>query len=438
MDHGAHAARERDFAEIDRVRGQGRVDERGDQRRGDGEVGRRLADFEAARDVEVDVVGGDADAAAGLDHGEHHAEARGVPAHDGAAGRAERARGDQRLDLAEHRARALHAGKDRRARGIAVALVEKERRGIGDFLQAERRHLEDADLVGRAVAVLDAAEDAEGVARIALEIEHRVDHVLDDARARDLPVLGDVADEDDRGARFLREPGERLRRGANLGHRTGRAFDPVGPERLDGIDDDEMRGRAVLQRCEDDLGIGLAGEQHIAVADAEPLGAKPDLRHRLFARDVDDALAMLGHLRRRLEQQRRLADPGIAADQNRRAHHETAAEHAIQFVEAGGDAGGTLGLARERNEFNRPAARNCRFRTRPDARSRQAPRRSSSTRRKRRTAPPSGYAPNRRTGRGRWFWSESCEPHATRRLARSQEQSVNSATVSSILLRVKG
>jgi hypothetical protein len=41
------------------------------------------------------------------------------------------------------------------------------------------------------------------VAAFALEIEHRVDHVLDHARAGDLAVLGDVADEHDRGARRL-------------------------------------------------------------------------------------------------------------------------------------------------------------------------------------------------------------------------------------------
>ena len=114
-------------------------------------------------------------------------------------------------------------------------------------MQAQRRHLEHADLVGRAVAVLDAAQDAEGVAGVALEIEHRVDHVLDDARAGDLAVLGDVADQHHGGAGFLGEARQRLRRGAHLGDRAGRAVDPVGPQRLDGIDDDEVRRRALLQ-----------------------------------------------------------------------------------------------------------------------------------------------------------------------------------------------
>ena len=163
--------------------------------------------------------------------------------------------------------------------------------GLATSLQAQRRHLEHADLVGRAIAVLDAAQDAEGVAGVALEIEHGVDHVLDDARAGDLAVLGDVADQHHGGAGFLGKARQRLRRGAHLGDGAGRGIDAVGPQRLDRIDDDEVGRRALLQRRQDDLDIGLAGELHIGVAEAEPLRAQPDLRHRLFARDIDDALA---------------------------------------------------------------------------------------------------------------------------------------------------
>ncbi len=90
--------------------------------------------------------------------------------------------------------------------------------------------------------------------------------------------------------------------------------------------------RALLERREDDLDIGFAGEQHIGVAEPEPLGAEPDLRHGLFARDIDDALALLGERRGALQQQRRLADARIAADQHRRAHDEAAAGHPVEFA----------------------------------------------------------------------------------------------------------
>ena len=92
-----------------------------------------------------------------------------------------------------------------------------------------------------------------------------------------------------------------------------------------------------------------------ASADAEPLRAQPDLRDRLFARDIDDAVALAGERRGRLHQQRRLADAGIAADQQRRAAHEAAAGGAVELGDAGGDARRVLDVARQRGQRHRPA-----------------------------------------------------------------------------------
>ena len=77
----------------------------------------------------------------------------------------------------------------------ADPVAQEQLGGVGDLAQALGRHLEHADLVGRAEAVLGRAQDAERVAAVALEIEHGVDHVLDHLGAGDLAVLGDVADE---------------------------------------------------------------------------------------------------------------------------------------------------------------------------------------------------------------------------------------------------
>ena len=95
---------------------------------------------------------------------------------------------------------------------------------------------------------------------------------------------------------------------------------------------------ACLQRREDDLDIGLGGQLHVGAAEAEPLRAEPDLGHRLFARDVDDALAALGQRRRGLQQERRFADARVAADQHGRAHDEAAAGDPVELADAGGDA----------------------------------------------------------------------------------------------------
>ena len=58
------------------------------------------------------------------------------------------------------------------------------------------RHLEDADLVQRAEAVLFGAQQADIGLRLALEVEDGVDHVLEGFRAGQLPLLGDMADEE--------------------------------------------------------------------------------------------------------------------------------------------------------------------------------------------------------------------------------------------------
>ena len=63
-------------------------------------------------------------------------------------------------------------------------------------------------------AVLERAQDSKLMRAFALEVEHRVHHVLDHARARDLAVLGDVADQDDRGPGALGETDQRLRAAA--------------------------------------------------------------------------------------------------------------------------------------------------------------------------------------------------------------------------------
>ena len=182
----------------------------------------------------------------------------------------------------------------------------------------------------------------------ALERQHRVDHVLDHAGAGDLAVLGDVADQDDGRAGVLGVADERLRRAAHLGHRAGRGIDHVGPHGLDRIDDDEARRRAFGQRGDDVLDRGLGRELDLGVAEAEPFGAQPHLRHRLLAGDVDRAVAGARQRRRGLDQQGRFADAGVAGHQQHRAADEAAAGDAVEFGDAGRQARRLVGLAGQR------------------------------------------------------------------------------------------
>ncbi len=125
LTHAADLAAEADLAEHHHVRRDGVTRERRDQGRRDGEVGGRLGDAQPARDVEINVVGADRKAAARIEHGHHHGEPRRVPADDGAARRAGRGGGDQRLDLDQHRPRPLHAGEDRGAADVAARSAGK-------------------------------------------------------------------------------------------------------------------------------------------------------------------------------------------------------------------------------------------------------------------------------------------------------------------------
>src|SRR3546814_2375339 len=84
---------------------------------------------------------------------------------------------------------------DLRPRHIAAAIGQEQARRVGNLAQPLFAHREHADLVGAAKAVLHGAQDAILVAALALERQHGIDHMFQNARARDRPVLGHMADE---------------------------------------------------------------------------------------------------------------------------------------------------------------------------------------------------------------------------------------------------
>ena len=181
----------------------------------------------------------------------------------------------------------------------------------------------------------------------AFEIEDRVDHMLDDARACDLAFLGNVADKHDGRAGRLRVTDEGLGGRPDLGDRAGCRFGKVGPQGLDRIEDDEVRLAAFRERCEDVLDIGLRRQFNGRAGNAETLGTKAHLRHGLLPGYVDDAVPIARKGSGSLHEQRRLANAGIAADQNRRTAHETATGRPVEFADAGGNAWRILDIARK-------------------------------------------------------------------------------------------
>jgi len=77
------------------------------------------------------------------------------------------------------------------------------------------------------------------------------------------------------------------------------------------------------------------------VAAAEPSGAQLDLRDRLLAGNEERTPVGRDRSERR-EQQRRLADSGLAADEHERRRHEPSAEHTVELGHARRDPFGVL------------------------------------------------------------------------------------------------
>ena len=144
---------------------------------------------------------------------------------------------------------------------------EERARRIGDLAQPGLGHLEHADLVGRPEAVLRRAEQPQRRVALALEVDHRVDQVLERLRAGDRAVLRDVADEDHRDAVALGELHQAERRFADLADAPGRPVELVDGRGLDRVDDDEARS----------LGTGdLADPPDVVVGqDPDALGRGP-------------------------------------------------------------------------------------------------------------------------------------------------------------------
>ncbi len=116
----------------------------------------------------------------------------------------------------------------------------------------------------------------------------------------DLPVLGDVADQDDGGAARLGEADQHLGGAAHLGDRAGRGLRPRCVHMV-WIESMTTR-RGVLpsrQGCDDVLDRGLGGELDRRRGEAEPFGAQPHLRDRLLAGNIDRAVRRIAPARPR-------------------------------------------------------------------------------------------------------------------------------------------
>ncbi len=344
--HRADLAGQAHFAEGDGVLRQRPVAQAGQHRQQHRQVGRRLLHADAADHVDEHVLVVGRHATVPVQHRQQHRQPVLFQAQGDPARVAQRALVHQRLHLHQQRPGAFAGDHHRAARRGARVRGQEDRRRVRHLAQALVAHREHAQLVDRAEAVLECAQHAEARTGFALEIQHRVDHVLQHARTGDAAFLGDVADQEHAGAGFLGVAGELGRRLAYLRHRAGRGGEQFGPDGLDRVDHQHPRPRR-RRLFEDAFDAGLGQRLQRLQRQAQALRPRRHLGQRLLAGDVD-AGQLPAQRAQHLQQQGRLADAWIAADQHHRALHQAAAEHAVQLTDAGQRAG--LGGQRHRGQ----------------------------------------------------------------------------------------
>ena len=218
--HRADLTRQAEFAECDQRTVDRRVEQTRTCRQHDGQIARGFRQPHAAHHVREHVLAVQLQPGVAVCHREQHGEAVAVDAHGDAAGDGAQAQVGEHLHLDQQRTGALaHHGDDAAGYGLGV-FRQEDRRRVGHLAQPLLHHGEHADLIGGAEPVLDRPQHPVAAAGIALEVEHRVDHVLEHPWTGDLPLLGDVADEQHRGARALGEADQLGRAFAQLRNGT--------------------------------------------------------------------------------------------------------------------------------------------------------------------------------------------------------------------------
>ena len=180
---------------------------------------------------------------------------------------------DQRLHLHQHRPGALPGRHHHAARHRFLGAGEEDRRRVGDFLQALVGHAEHTQLVDRAEAVLHRTQQSQTTVGLALEIQHRIDHVLKHARPGQRTFLGHMADEEDRRAALLGVAHQQRRAFTHLGHATGRGLQLLGEDGLDRIDHHHL-GLFAARGVDDRLDAGLGHDLEPAAIRVELLAGE--------------------------------------------------------------------------------------------------------------------------------------------------------------------
>ena len=219
--------------------------------------------------------------------------------------------------------------------GARVASPTKRADASCDLDQAAGAHLEHADVVGRAEAVLQRPQRAVGALALALELQHAVDQVLEHPRAGQRALLGDVADEQHGDPARLGEPRDPVGDLAHLAdasppRRSGPRACSVCTESI--TQTSGRSGSSVASTVSRSVSASTGPAARPRAAARPAAGSAPPTPRRRRTASAGPAPSRLPERHRR---ERRLADAGRAADQHERAGHEAAAEDAVELADPG-------------------------------------------------------------------------------------------------------
>ena len=141
-----------------------------------------------------------------LSGGQQHGQAVGIETLRDAPRRAKTHAIDERLHLDQQRPAAIARDRDDApGRGLAERAPGRWPPDCCTSLRPDAVMAKKPSSLTGAEAILGGAHDAVTAAGLALEIQHRIDQVLEQARAGDRALLRDVADDDHRGPGRLRK-----------------------------------------------------------------------------------------------------------------------------------------------------------------------------------------------------------------------------------------
>ena len=106
----------------------------------------------------------------------------------------------QRLDLHQNRSCSFHGTGHHRSGSVLRTAVQKKFRRIFDLRKTGLLHLKYPDFVGGTKTVLHAPKDPVRSMAVALKIEYRVYHVLQNPWAGNISLFGHMADNKNRHA----------------------------------------------------------------------------------------------------------------------------------------------------------------------------------------------------------------------------------------------